>query len=906
MNKKLLLAMALPTVLVGCSQDDFMSETPVAPEGKAISGLTFTIEKNGLDADTRALWQDNNTIKFETDDNISLYWISGDGMAQDNTNGVFTGTAATLTAATALSGQSNAVFYTEDGSKFESKAVVYEGYNLLVYPANTTHVTNQAVVVKLPATQKAEDDFTKNLVYVGDSILQIHQPALKASKNKYYDMWGQECATDAPNTSGYQHGIKAGVKLMSSLLKLKFVIENTSATDVKIQKVELTTVKGLDDIYSVEGNIVPGTLLGLSSTNTGSKSKYINPWFQTTNDGKKTSVALDCSNIATTQSGTEVQMVLFPVTIPTWDADNQPVIKVTTNYGVVTIGGSVATGDAHSNCIFKANGVDYAADDDNAALKTIVANTAMTVKRNVYDKTATNKTAQYDVTSGSVISRVIKVDMQKAVVQNMYVNNTAELNAVLAAACTKSASTYDNTAQKKLNIFLNFDHDGNFELTDYTGLDAFATKFGADAIELKSGNCKSTANNHAAALTNINLNTTDVTALKNIAGLPNTITITVPATSAITSIANGRDGAINTITSEIINEKTLSAGSYTKATVTNTEAILNLTSKSDIKLSDNEDGVVNYVAGATLDVSALTTAAAYGTIAYSATTYDNMVAAMKEGANKVTISNIQVGFFSNGIVAQNSSDYPADGGSLTGVEVVFDNCGDLKDLKSLKATTVTLKGGTKCTGFGTYNADPELNTAKSAAVWNLYGTTTFGATLTTSSDLANVANRVAIDKVRVMDGTATINAVKANHLAVFKGATATLSTSAWTPANLAVEGTVTYNATGDAGKLQLNTTTNKIEIKTQPNANAKMDELVVTGNFTTSKDIIATTVWVGSNTTITLSGNIKGVATNNSTNSGVVKATKYEQIAGTANFYSFATNEQIWSGETSKWATTGY
>lgn len=899
MNKKLLLAMALPTVLVGCSQDDFMSETPVAPEGKAISGLTFTIEKNGLDADTRALWQDNNTIKFEKDDNISLYWIAADGMAPAPAkDGTFAGTAATLTPASALNGQSNAVFYTEDGSKFESKAVVYEGYNLLVYPANTTHVTNQAVVVKLPATQKAEDDFTKNLVYVGDSILQIHQPALKANKNKYYDMWGQECATDAPNTSGYQHGIKAGVKLMSSLLKLKFVIENTSATDVKIQKVELTTVKGLVDIYSVEGNIVPGTLLNLNSANTGSKSKYINPWFQTTTGGKKTSVALDCSNIATTQSGTEVQMVLFPVTIPTWDADNQPVIKVTTNYGVVTIGGSVAAGDAHSNCIFKANGVDYAADDDNAALKTIVANTAMTVQRSVYDKTATatNKIAKYNVTSGSVISRVIKVDMQKAVVQDMYVNNTAELNAVLAAACTKSASTYNNT-DKKLNIYLNFDHYGNFELTDYTGLDAFAKKFGADALNLAGGNCTSKASGAAAALANINLNTTDVTALKNIAGLPNAITITVPATSAITSIANGTRTATNTITSEIVNEKTLSAGSYTKATVTNTEAILNLTATSNITLSDNEDGIVNYAAGATLDVSALTTAAAYGTIAYSATTYDNMVDAMTKGANKVTISNIQVGFFSNGIVAKNTSGYPADGAGLTGVEVVFDNCGDLKDLKSLEATTVTLKGGTKCTGFGTYNTDPKQNTAKSATVWNLYGTTTFGATLA-AADLNNQSKRQTITKVRVMDGTATINAVKAEHLAVFKGATATLTTSAWTPTNLAVEGTVTYNAKGVTGKLKLNSQ-NKVVIDGSVTV-APITELVVTGNLTTNQDIIANTVWVDSNTQITLSGDIKGVAANNT--SGTVKATKYEQIAGTANFYSFATNEQIWSGETSKWA----
>lgn len=49
MNKKLLWTLVLPAALASCNQDDLLSEgISNTPEGKAISGVTFTIAKKWL------------------------------------------------------------------------------------------------------------------------------------------------------------------------------------------------------------------------------------------------------------------------------------------------------------------------------------------------------------------------------------------------------------------------------------------------------------------------------------------------------------------------------------------------------------------------------------------------------------------------------------------------------------------------------------------------------------------------------------------------------------------------------------------------------------------------------------------------------------------------------------------
>ena len=106
MNKKLLWTLVLPAALASCNQDDLLSEgISNTPEGKAISGVTFTIAKNGSEAGTRAAWVDNK-LSFEKGDLISLFWLGNDGYTQNNTTGKFEGTAVSLSGA--VTGSSNA------------------------------------------------------------------------------------------------------------------------------------------------------------------------------------------------------------------------------------------------------------------------------------------------------------------------------------------------------------------------------------------------------------------------------------------------------------------------------------------------------------------------------------------------------------------------------------------------------------------------------------------------------------------------------------------------------------------------------------------------------------------------------------------------------------------------------
>ena len=448
----------------------------------------------------------------------------------------------------------------------------------------------------------------------------------------------------------------------------------------------------------------------------------------------------------------------------------------------------------------------------------------------------------------------------------------------MAAACTKADKTYSSDTGKQLNIFLDYDKDGYFELTNYDGLDAFVKKFKEDALKLTSGKC---TNGSLAALKSIKVNTTEATALKKIEGLDPAVTLTIPATSKITSIANGTNDTRNQIDNKIINNTILSAGNYTIIKVSENNKTLNLTATSDVTLDSNEGGLVNYVDGATLTLGTGFDQDNYGTIAYAATTYNGMTNAMEKGANQVTVTNINVGFFSQkieGVRANGDSDhpaYPADEKNV-GIELIFDNCGNLGDLQAgMEATTVTMKGGTTCTKL----------TNITVQNWNLYDTTTLGSTDSNEA-------RATIEKIRVMSGVATINRVNSEKVAVYDGATATLSAHANTPKYLAVEGTVTFKAAGSTGSLTTDAYGNVVLGSTS----SIVEQVIVTGNLTTTKNIVAKDVYVGPNTNIVLSGNIKGVAA-----SQTVFATRFEQIAGTANFYYLGSSQQIWSGLTTAW-----
>lgn len=839
MNKKLLWTLVLPAALASCNQDDLLSEgISNTPEGKAISGVTFTIAKNGSEAGTRAAWVDNK-LSFEKGDLISLFWLGNDGYTQNNTTGKFEGTAVSLSGA--VTGSSNAIFRTEDGSNFSAEAVVYEGYNLLVYPGNTSHVDPKPVVVGLPQEQKADEDFTKNVVYIGDSILHIHQPAYNATAKKYYNLYEAVATSDDPNTSGYAHGIKTGVKLLSSLLNMDFRIINTNAKDVKIEKVVLTTKGGASTIYSVEGNLVPGNTTGVISENANlsGKTQYRNPWYTGTKN--VASVTLNCENIETDMAGTKVTMLLLPATTTSLENNDQPVLKVYTNYGMVQIGGENKAESTQSNCIYKENGVDYAAASDDEALQEIVENTA-NYKVTTEVPSKDNSKATYTFNSGVSMTRVINVDMQKADIQNQVVSNTEELNAILNAA-VKSSKTYPDAQGKKLNVVLKADKDNNFELTNYDGLNAFVQKFGAGALTLGlDGNTSKTVDN-------INVNTTEATELQNIEGLPESVTLTIPATSKITKVKNGTTSNSYEIKNAIINQ-----------------SVITVPAKATITLKNNAKGTVHYTDGATITVTDLT-ASTYGIIDYTASSYENLKNAMNKGVNYVTLKNITSGFFAGGIDATKDT-YPAVGKG--GITLEFDNCGNLNETIStsaqnaLTASTIILKNGTSY---------PDLANAIVGKIIVESETATLGSSNSTAQSMA--------DKIIVVKaGTTTIDNLALGTLEVAAGATVNVGTKAVAPAKFYVYGTASF-----AGKAFSVNTKKVYEWNTQgkiTTINESGEQCLVTGSLELKSDLAYEKVAVSETTAITVAEGVTGLGYRTR-----VYVTKDAQAQGTANLKFF-------------------
>lgn len=838
MNKKLLWTLVLPAALASCNQDDLLSEgISNTPEGKAISGVTFTIAKNGSEAGTRAAWVDNK-LSFEKGDLISLFWLGNDGYTQNNTTGKFEGTAESLSGA--VTGSSNAIFRTEDGSNFSAEAVVYEGYNLLVYPGNTSHVDPKPVVVGLPQEQKADEDFTKNVVYIGDSILHIHQPAYNATAKKYYNLYEAVATSDDPNTSGYAHGIKTGVKLLSSLLNMDFRIINTNAKDVKIEKVVLTTKGGASTIYFVEGNLVPGNTTGVISENANlsGKTQYRNPWYTGTKN--VASVTLNCENIETDMAGTKVTMLLLPADIESLTDDNQPVLKVYTNYGMVQIGGENKAESTQSNCIYKENGVDYAAASDDEALQEIVENTAnYMVTTEVPSKN--NSKATYKFNSGVSMTRVINVDMQKANIQGQEVSNTEELNAILSAA-VQSSKTY--ATGEELTVVLKADKDGNFELTNYDGLNAFVQKFGAGALTLT-----------ADGVINVIVNTTEATELQNIEGLPATVTLTIPATSKISKV------------------KTLANG-YTIANPIINQSVITVPAKATITLKNNAKGTVHYTDNAEINVAALD-ADTYGVIDYTANSQQSLNDALIAGVNYVTLKDITSGFF-GGSVDASSAKAKEQQASVT---VTFDNCGNLnQNIASVKADVVILTNGTSY---------PDLKNATVGKIIVESETAVLGMS-------GNTAKDMSATKIVVKAGTTTIDNLALGTLEVAAGATVNVGTKAVAPAHFYVYGTASFAGDNQQQNGKVYTLTNgKISAIAAITGNC-----LVTGSLELKSDLAYTKVAVSETTAITVAEGVTGLGYTDQ-----IFVTKDAQAKGTANLkfneVLYKAQKISWNGNTS-------
>ena len=872
--------MALPVVLAGCSQDDLVSESVVAtaPDAKAIDNVTFTIAKDApvLDGvESRADWV-NNKIKFEKSDKVSLYWLGSDGWTQNNTDGDFivdiNNQEEQLTGA--LTGKSNAVFRTEDGAGFTAEAVVYEGYNLLVYPADVKHTTAKQIVVGLPTTQKAADNFAEHAIYVGDSILHIHQPSKKTSNGKFYDIYGNVATSEDPNTSGYAHGVKTGVKLLTSLLHMDLRIANAPANDVVIKKVVLTTKEHVASptksqylkAYNIWGNLkAAGTVQSniANQIDADHVAKYLNPWFEPNDEGKSPSVTLDFTGVTTNVNGsTKGTMLLLPTNIAT----TQPVLQVHTNYGVVTIGGDVLQGDAQTNAVYMKDGIEKAADNDNQALLDIVNYASNYVaKLSVYDANATDKKQDYEFNSGVSMTRVIKVDMAKAQMSGMAVNNTDELNALLKAAVTNPNNKFDSNSP--LEVILNHNDKGEFELTNYEGLEAFVKKFDNGALTLNTADGVDYTDN-GKAFTRISVNTTTDKVLKNIEGLASDVKLYIPETSAIEEVKNGNNvDGVYTIANSIINETTIS-----------------VPAKAALPVSDNEKGTIVYTHGATLNFQYLPVLK-WGKVYFEAKTKTQFDAAVQAGVNYVKVDGLATTFFSEGIDVTTSTGWTH---LNTGVTVEFSNCGNLNETVegTIKAKAIVLSNGTSY---------PDLTSATVEKIIVKSATATLGYPAT------ETAKQIA--SIEIAEGTTAINNLDIVNLTVKEGATANMDAkTAALSSTFYVFGTASFtgsNRQADQKVFVDNNNNGKIDGINVINGNC-----LVTGKLTLANNLAYANVAVAENTNIAVATGVTGLGYTTK-----IFVTKDAQAKGTANLKfleeGYNSSKISWNGNFSDLTWTG-
>ena len=685
--------------------------------------------------------------------------------------------------------------------------------------------------------------------------MHIHQPALNVNNGKYYNIYGHQATTEDPNTSGYAHGVSTGVKLLTSLLNMDLRIVNAPANDVKINKIVLTTENKVAGKFNVSGNLInTGTVTNPIEyvAAAGSKAQFTNPWFASKNDGMTDGVTLSFDGVNTNVNGsTKGTMLLLPtnLNVNSLGTGEQPVLKVYTNYGIVTIGGSVADNDAQTNAIYKKDGIEKAAVNDNQALVDIIDNATNYVDKSlkVYRQDVTNKKQDYSINSGVSMTRVIKVDMAKAVMEGMEASTTEELNAILKAAVKNPNNKF--TSSNKLEVKLIPNNLGQFTLTNYEGLDAFVTKFDLGALTLSQGNSKG----NGAQLSTVVMNTTSVTVLKDVEGLADAVSLTIPATSAITSVKNGVSYAQHTITNPIVNKKTITLAQY-----------------SNVTIKDNTSGEFIYTRGASMDVTSIDTKAKYGKIYYKADTYNHMMEAADAGVNYIEVANVTNAFF-NGIVDLSSSSNEANGTGLGGITVEFNNCGDLASTieEGIKTQSIVLTNGTTYTNV--YYAVVKEVTVKSANAKLGMGAT-------------NVNNKTYFDKITIAEGTTIIEQINVPTLEVKSGATATITSDCLAPTNLTVWGTASF--AGSNGQ-----TDQKVFV--DANYNGKIDGInaitgtcIVTGSLELKNNLAYENVAVSATTNITVATGVKGLGYTE-----IINVTKAGQETATANLFTYHKDE---------------
>lgn len=235
-TKVLVAALSLPLVFTACSQDEWMDDAVhngnIKADGIKVALNVTKNYENENGAQTRAEWDENiKAIKFESGDKISVYWLGEE---------VAWGSAA---AKTNLDVKFNSIFRTTDGASFTSEAMVFEGGNIAVFPAdvNVSSQGTNKVTVKVPATQDAAT--IEKVPYISNQ-LYIHKHGNNQASQKpgYYGEGGLP-SLDAP------------VKMAANVVDLTINLSNIpQGYDFAVQSVSLVETNG-DNPFVTEAEV---------------------------------------------------------------------------------------------------------------------------------------------------------------------------------------------------------------------------------------------------------------------------------------------------------------------------------------------------------------------------------------------------------------------------------------------------------------------------------------------------------------------------------------------------------------------------------------------------------------------------------------------------------------------------
>ena len=156
MNKKLMYAaMALPMLFTACSQDELFEEANGGMNTPKVKGykVDLVTTKGDVTEGTRADWtvsEDGAGLIWSPADKISVYWLNDE------------------TGESAIKGHFNSVYETGDGSNFTSKALIYEGGNVAVFPADLAHTKIKTVDILI--AQNQGEGYANNTPYISNYL----------------------------------------------------------------------------------------------------------------------------------------------------------------------------------------------------------------------------------------------------------------------------------------------------------------------------------------------------------------------------------------------------------------------------------------------------------------------------------------------------------------------------------------------------------------------------------------------------------------------------------------------------------------------------------------------------------------------------------------------------------------